>query len=424
MGGSRLVACATTAHTHIYGVIDMFPAAGKAFGLLLLWALWPLQTAAQTHPDSVCSLREQRLFAGSFEDLSSIAPIGLENCANLDRLFDADLTDATPLQVSLDVDETYQFATLTTLDDEHVHGDYIQSGLPAFAGFDDEIGVSDLSPGAGDVGNYLVEFNVTPGGLPGALDPLFVEFVVGFPSTVEVFGLGVIESDSVTQTGRFDFSDSDGDGVINRPVRVRENKGLPYDVHLLTNKQEVEVSVVGGDAPYISTTGNRVDFLPPDKTEGDTGTLELNVCDTATPGDCSTLFVPWEITDVQAKLAGYSSIGAYETVTNPNNDGWTQNIEEVVCQDDHNGWIIPEEIYKGQGFEGFDMPAGMGVNSNTGEVVWNIDCITQGPGYQAVPFFTYGNSPGMRVIYDSVTDPAQQSTSSKKPDRKRKLLDT
>ena len=122
----------------------MFPAAGKAFGLLLLWALWPLLTAAQTHPDSVCSLRDQRVFAGGFEDLSSIAPIGLENCASLDRLFDADLTDATPLQVALDVDEIYQFATLTTLDDEHVHGDYTQLGLPAFAVFDDELGVSDL----------------------------------------------------------------------------------------------------------------------------------------------------------------------------------------------------------------------------------------------------------------------------------------
>jgi len=397
------------------GAIDMFLSAGKALGLLLLLALWPLLTAAQTDPDSVCSLREQRVFAGGFEDLSSIAPIGVENCANLDRLFDADLTDAAPLQVALDVDETYQFAMLTTFGDEHVNGDYTQSGLPAFASFDNELGVSALLPDAGDVGSYLVEYNVAPGGLPGALNPLFVEYVVGVPSTVEIFGLGVIASDQVTQTGRFDFSDSDGDGVINRPVRVRENKGLPYDVYVLTNKQDVIVSILSGGAPYISATGNRIDFLPPDKTEGDSGTLELNVYDTATPGDCSTLFVPWEITDVQAKLAGYSDIGPYETVTNPNVGSFLQDIVEAPCTSIHEGFIIPEEIYKGQGFSGSNLPPNMGVNPITGRISSNFNCDTQ-VGDQYLPFFKYGPTGGFGAWYQVTNGVSQQSAPSKKSD--------
>ena len=148
-------------------------------------------------------------------------------------------------------------------------------------------------------------------------------------------------------------------------------------------------------------TGNRIDFFLLMDYEGDSGTLELNVCDTATPGDCSTLFVPWEITDVQAKLAGYSDIGAYETVTNPNIGGFLQDVVEAPCTEFHVAYIIPEEIYKGQGFEGTNLPAGMGVDSNNGGVAANFDCITQ-VGDEEFPMFTYGNSGTMTVVIKSL----------------------
>lgn len=271
-----------------------------------------------------------------------------------------------------------------------------------------------------------VSFGLTPtisqGGNNKTLDEYLVDLTitgVAQGPSFDVLGLGVISDTEVTQTGRFDYTLNTSTNEINRAVSVRENRpGFPYDVHVLTNKQDVDVSILGGGAPYITTSGNRIDFTPPDETEGDSGTLELMVCDTASPSDCSTLYVPWEITDVQAKLAGYSTIGAYEAVTHPNVGGGTETFIDVPCDLGHTGWIIPEEIYKGQGFEGFNMPPGMGVNSNIGRVSWNTDCgsLDYPPGTQVFPGFAYGNSGGLTVGYKITNPSGTQSDESRKPD--------
>jgi len=271
--------------------------------------------SAQIDPASLCAHRPNLVFSSGVEDLSEIIPIGLQDCGSLVNYIDDDLIDSNPLVVLLEGDQTYDFATLRSLSSESTHGAYtffVSDGVPDFMSFDSEYGISSLSPSCADQGSFLVEYNVAPGEGPGSVNPLFVQYDVSCPSTLSVEGLGVLEPDEVTLTGRFDYSLDSVTNTVNRPVRVRENKGLPYDVHVLTNKQDVDVSIVSGGAPYISVTGNRLDFLPPDETEGDSGTLELLVCDVASPSDCGSVFVPWEITDVQAKLAGYSSLGPYE----------------------------------------------------------------------------------------------------------------
>ena len=99
-------------------------------------------------------------------------------------------------------------------------------------------------------------------------------------------------------------------------------------------------------------------------------------------------------------------------MTNPNFNGWAEDIIEVPCDLGYEGAIIPEEIYKGQGFEGVNMPPGMGVDSNEGRVVWNTDCLSAdyGPGTQVAPSFRYGNSGSLSVIYE-VANPSTTPTS-------------
>jgi len=396
--------------------------------------------SAQIDPTSLCAHRPNVVFSSGVEDLSEIIPIGLQDCSSLENHFDEDLNDSNPLVVSLDGDQSYDFATLRSLAGESTQGAYtvvalddngVQIPLPDWIDFDGEFGVSSASPSCADQGSYLLEFNIAPGEGSGSVNPLFVQYEVSCPSTLSVEGLGVISDSEVTLTGRFDYSLDSVTNTVNRPVRVREGRSfIPYDVHVLTNKQDVDVSVVDcigcydasananfAETPdYISAIGNRLDFLSPDGSQGDSGTLELLVCDVASPSDCASVFVPWEITDVQAKLAGYSSLGPYETVTNPNDNGGLRDVIEASCVGIHEGYIIPEEIYKGQGFEGANMPAGMGVNSNTGRVSSNFDCDTQ-LGQQYAPSFTYGNSGSMTAIYEVTSGSTQQSSPSRKSDR-------
>jgi len=344
---------------------------------------------------------------------------------------------------SIPCGEEYVGSLVTNTDDlvPAVTDSYSSSNLPAGASV------------AGDVFSYTpscalgspesVSFGLTPTlsaqGNNQTLDEYLVDLAitgVAQPSTVEVYGLGVLAADEVTNTSRFDYTFDVPSGFINRHVSVRKGRSfIPYDVHVIADRGVVvsiencidcydasENEHFAGIPTYISASDNRLDFLSPDgfgggdDSEGDFGTLQVKACDDANLTDCKMVYVDWQITDRQAKLAGYSTIGPFEAVTNPLVGTFAQNNEEVVCQDDHRGAIIPWAIYKGQGFEGIDLPDGMGVNSNTGEVVWNIDCITQGPGYQTAGSFVYGNSGSMTVIYDSVTAPTQQSAPSKKSD--------
>ena len=384
----------------------------------------------RSDPESQCMIRADRVSAHSMED-RIMSPLGLENCATLESYTD-DTTDTNPLAIPLNAGEVYDFATTRTQNNEAPANQYTANGLPPFCSFDAQFGVTSCDAPAGTTGEFLVEYNVVPTpGVPGSVNPLFVVYDYGGVAPLNVEGLGVLSSTEVTNVGPFDFTLNTSNNTINRTVRVREGKITPYDTYVLTNKNDVEFSIAdcincydasttgpfAGIPGYITTNGNMLGFAPPFGDEGDYGTLQLDVCEVGT-SNCDTINVDWEITDVQAFLAGYSSIGPYENVTNPNIGGFAQNTEEVDCQADHTGYLIPQEIYKGQGFEGDFLPAGMGVNSNTGRVSWNIDCDTQGPGFQAFPNFRYGPTGTFGVQYDSVAVPNASTIPVKLPNYK------
>jgi len=385
--------------------------------------------SAQIDPTSLCAHRPNVVFSSGVEDLSEIIPIGLQDCSSLENHFDEDLNDSNPLVVSLDGDQTYDFATLRSLAGESTQGAYTvvaldeggaQIPLPDWVDFDSEYGVSSASPSCADQGSYLLEFNVAPGEGPGSVNPLFVQLDVSCPASFSVAGLDFENNGQVSGTPYHgSWADGDGDGVIDQSVKVREGRvpGDPWEAYVLSPDKNVSISTQQSLPSYITLSGNMIEFES-GGLNGDSGTLDLLVCDTVNPADCTDLQVPWEYVHPDPRIVGLSYSGENGTVDNPNDQGAFADINYVDCTGPVDVRYLVAEPYDFEYMYDISSPApNMGVDGGSGAIGFNADCDTQ-IGQNYFPSFQVtgsgGESPWVGSWY-AVTGGAPQAN-SKKPD--------
>ncbi len=340
-------------------------------------------------PESVCSERYEVMFSSGFADLSLITPIGLQDCSSLDNYFDDDLEDDVPLVVSLDADQTFHHAVLRSLSDESTKGDYLalaldgngdQVPLPDWASFDSEYGVFSGSPSCADAGVYSVEFNIAPNDLPGSITPLLVDYQVSCPASFSISGLDFENNGEVSGNPHFGtWADANSDGVIDQPVQVSQGRNLfnPWEAYVLSPDKNVELINQGTKPSYITLSGNMIEFGQ-GGLEGESGTLDLLVCDTATPTDCTNLQVPWEYVHPDPQIVGLSYSQQNGTIDNPANGAFFDEINDVACTISgfDRRYVVAEPYDFEYSFDISNPAPNMGINSD-GAIVFNPDCDTQ-----------------------------------------------
>jgi len=335
--------------------------------------------SAQIDPTSLCAHRPNVVFSSGVEDLSQINPLGLQDCGSLVNYIDDDLIDSNPLVVSLEGDQSYDFATLRSLSSESTQGAYTVSGsLPEWVVFDSEFGVSSLSPSCADQGSHLVEYNVAPGEGPGSINPLFVQYEVSCPSTLSVEGLDFECDGSLTQWPYHgNWFDANNDGEIDQPWFVYENKFDPAPACVMTDKPSISLSTRGDYVlpEYAALIGGRIEMHPDDETAGQSGTLELLITDTAT-GSTRPLDVPYEVVPKQPTIVGLSYTEQNGTIDNPVLGSRFQFDVDVPCTaDDDRRWIVTQHYDPDMSYQEINLPTDiMGLNQSTGSIFANPSC--------------------------------------------------
>src|SRR6056297_376327 len=226
-------------------------------------------------PESVCAQRYETLFKSGSEPSDLVVPVGVQDCSTLESTIDPNRSAGSSITVPLEGGFSYDHAVVKTLPGESARS-FSAVGVPAWASFDSEYGVFSGSPSCEGAGSYAVEFNVDYSDMP-----LVVNYEVSCPSSFNVLGLDYENNGLVSGTPHHGtWDDSDNDGTIDQPVKVREGRSSfnPWEAYVLSPDKSVTLTPQNSQPEYISVSGNKIEFGR-GGLEGDSGTLEYLVCD-------------------------------------------------------------------------------------------------------------------------------------------------